>query len=122
MVGMFLALAGMIMSLNLTYVFVTELVEEKNRQKYKVILTALFSLGGLTNVLWFYLLPNFEIVLLVFFGGPTLVLTIIFAIFFKDTPISLITKHNPEKAYENLMYIAKVNRKTEIGLTLEEVR
>jgi len=57
--GSFLTLAGMIIALNLTYVFVTELVEEKRRQAYKVILTALFSLGALFNVLWFFIAPNF---------------------------------------------------------------
>jgi len=39
------------------------------------------------------------------------------SVFFKDTPASLITKYSAEKAYEDLLYIAKVNGITDHNLT-----
>jgi MFS family permease len=92
-IGMFMAMGGCIISYNLTYIFITELVEEKKRQTHKVIISAIFSVGALLNVLWFYVLPNFEIVLLAFYGLPLLIVGILFLLFFKDTPASLITKY-----------------------------
>ena len=97
--GMLLFTTGPIVSFNLTYIFITEMVEEKKRQVYKVVVASIFSVGALTNVLWFYLVPNYKTVLLVFFGIPVIALAIIFIVYFKDTPISLITKNSPEKAY-----------------------
>ena len=71
-----------------------ELVEEKKRQTHKVIISAIFSVGALLNVLWFYVLPSFEIVLLAFYGLPLLIVGVLFLLFFKDTPASLITKYS----------------------------
>lgn len=58
-IGMFLTLGGCIIAYNLTFIFMTELVEEKKRQTYKVVISSIFSVGALLNVLWFYILPNF---------------------------------------------------------------
>ena len=69
----------------------------------------MFSVGALYDVLWFYVLPDFKLVILVFFAIPVALLAGIFIMFFKDTPISLITKNPPEKAYKNLLYIANFN-------------
>lgn len=69
----------------------------------------MFNIGALFNVLLYFLVPNFKIVLLFFFAIPLVAIGVIFLIFFKDTPISMITKNSAEKAYENLLYIAKFN-------------
>jgi len=94
-VGLFIIPVGIITSYNLTYIFITEMVVEHKRQTYKIIVASIFSVGALTNVLWFLMIPNYEIVMLVFFGLPMLIIMIIFIVFFKDTPISLITKNTP---------------------------
>ena len=94
------------------------MVEEKKRQVYKVVVASIFSVGALTNVLWFYLVPNYKTVLLVFFGIPVIALAIIFIVYFKDTPISLITKNSPEKVYEDLRYIANFNGIAEPDFTV----
>ena len=54
----------------------------------------MFSIGALVDVLFFFIFPNYELVMLVFFALPVLILIIIFVIFFRDTPISLITKNS----------------------------
>ena len=107
--GMFLLSTGISISYNLTYIFITELVEERKRQKYKIVIASIFSIGGLCDVLWFFLIPNFEVVMLVFYGLPMLVIAVVFIVFFKDTPISLITKHSAEAAFERFIYIARFN-------------
>ena len=87
---------GINTSFNLSYIYITEYVDENRRQYYKVVLASMFSIGALLDVLWFYLIPNFEVVLLALFALPVLILIIVFMIFFKDTPISLITKNSEE--------------------------
>ena len=84
-------------------------MEERKRQKYKIVIASIFSIGALCDVLWFFLIPNYSIVMLIFFGIPILTIAVLFVVFFKDTPISIITKHSAEEAYEQLLYIAKFN-------------
>jgi MFS family permease len=93
-VGMFLLVSGIMLAVNLTYIFVTEMVQENKRQTYKIMISSAFSCGALVNVLWFFLVPNFEIVLPCFFGVPVFFINVSFILFFKDTPISLITKNS----------------------------
>jgi hypothetical protein len=93
--GMSLLVMGMIAAYNLTYIFVTEMVEESNRQQYKIVIAFIFSIGAVFDVLWFFLIPNYEKVLLFFYVVPVAAITIIFMYFFHDTPISLITKNPP---------------------------
>ena len=93
---MFLLSTGISISYNLTYIFITELVEESKRQKYKIVIASIFSIGALCDVLWFFIIPNFEAVMLVFFGIPILAIALAFFFYFEDTPISLITKHSAQ--------------------------
>ena len=50
---------GINQSFNLSYIYLTEYVDETRRQYYKVVLASMFSIGALVDVLWFYLIPNF---------------------------------------------------------------
>ena len=90
--GMWILAFGLTIPFNLTFVFATELVEEQKSQKYKIVICFIFSIGALAVVLWFYIIPKFKDVLLYFYAIPLLALTLIFAFFFKDTPISMVTK------------------------------
>ena len=93
--GLFVMPMGLIMSYNLTYIYITEMVEQKSRQKYKIIIASVYNVGGLLNVFMYFVSHNFEIVLLGFFGGSLIVITTLFIVFFKDTPNSLVTKNTP---------------------------
>ena len=119
--GLVLLTFGLIIPYNLTYIFITEMVEESRRQNYKIVVAAIFSAGGLANVLFFYLVPNFQKVMLFFYGIPILAIIVVFIVFFKDTPISLITKNTPEDAFKHLRDIARMNGIEEPELTVEEV-
>ena len=78
-----------------------------------------FEVGGIFVVLCFFLVPDFKWVIFYFYGIPQLILAIIFIVFFQDTPISMITKSTPEKAYKNLHHIAKINGVQDVNLTIE---
>ena len=121
-VGIFVMPMGLIISYNLAYIFITEMVEENSRQKYKMVISSIYSVGGLLDVLMFFIAPNFEIILLGFFGISLLIVCLFFIFFFTDTPNSMITKNTPEKTYKNLLYIAKINGKREIDLTIEDIK
>lgn len=58
-IGLFIIPVGLITSYNLTYIFITEMVVENKRQKYKIIVASIFSVGALTNVLWFLMVPKY---------------------------------------------------------------
>ena len=81
-IGLFIIPVGIITSYNLSYIFITEIVVEHKRQTYKIIVASVFSVGALTNVLWFLMIPDYEIVLPVFFGVPILIIMVIFIVFF----------------------------------------
>ena len=120
-IALFLMMFGVMLSYGLSYIFITELVAENRRQTFKIIISATFSVGALTNVLEFYILPNYKSVVIFFFLIPMIILGLAFALFFKDTPISLLTKSTPEKTYKSLEYMAKVNRH-QFDLSVDEIQ
>lgn len=81
-------------------------------------MSTLFSLGALVNVLWFYLLPNFQEVLIFFYLIPLVIVTIGFLLFVKDTPICMVSKLKAHKAHRGLKFIAQLNKKEDFDLTV----
>ena len=87
------------------------------------MIAGIFSIGALTNVGEFYLLPNFENIFIFFFILPNSLLLISFIFFFKDKPICLLTKKTPEFGLKSLQFIAGINgKKDEIDLTVDDIR
>jgi hypothetical protein len=82
-----------------------------------MLIMATFSVGGLANVLWFYLLRDFQLVLLYCYLVPAVLATAALIFFVKDTPICMVTKGSPEKALKGLRFIAEVNGR-DFDLTL----
>ena len=91
-VGMWFMTFGTTFPLNLSYIFMTEMVDEDKRQKYKIIMVTTFNLSALFVVGLFYVLPDFKLVLIYFIAIPYAVITAIFFFFIEDTPMSLVTK------------------------------
>jgi MFS family permease len=120
--GMFFCLFGLTITYGVSFTFVTETVGEEKRQSYKVILSSIYSLGGVLNVLWFYLLPNFEMIMILCYQLPTILCILCFLFFFKDTPITLLTRKSAEEAQRDLRIIARLNKRAGFSLTVEEVR
>ena len=78
-----------------------------------------FAISGLSNVLWYYLLSNFEHVLFFFYSIPCFILLITAGFFLKDTPVSLVTKYSAKNAQKSLEYMAKMNKKADCHITVE---
>ena len=119
--GLFFCLFGLTIANGISFVFITETVGEEKRQSYKIVLASFYSLGGLLNVLWFYIAPNFETVLIIFYLLPTILCIICFIFLFKDTPVTLISKRSPEEALKDLKMIAKINKK-KFNMTVDDVK
>lgn len=117
-VGLFFCNFGGMFTFNLSYIYVIETFGEKHRKTFAMALPASYSLGSLLNVLWFYVIPDFKIVLLCFYGIPAVIAIVLLIIMVRDVPIDLITKRSPEKAFKALQFIAKVNSNKNFTLTL----
>lgn len=115
--GVFLCLFGGMMNLQVCYTYITETVSKNHRQKLSMILSSVYSIGGMYNALCFYIFPNYQIVLLGCYGIPTVILLFALLYFVRDTPFWLITRLAPEKALKELRFIAKLNAKEDFDMT-----
>lgn len=117
--GMFCCILGLNINLHACFPFITETVSQNYRSTYSMLLSVFDTFGGLANVLWFYLLRDFKLVILYCYLLPAVLVTGALIFFVKDTPICMITKSSPEKAHEGLYFIAKTNGKdAEFNLTI----
>ena len=81
-----------------------------------------FCVGSLANVLWYFAIGNFKTILIFCYLLPSIILAILIFMFIRDTPICLVTKNTAKKAYDDLMYIAKMNGKAdENNLSIESI-
>ena len=73
------------------------------------------------NVLWYFALKNWQLIFIIFYLIPSVlvVLSIIFIV--KDTPICLVMRNSPLKALNDFRFIAKMNRKRGFSLDAEEI-
>lgn len=116
--GMFWCIFGLNINVNICYPFITETVSQRYRPMFSMLIAVFYALGSLGNVLWFYLLRNFEDVIIYCYGVPSILLTLAIIFFIQDAPICMITKSSPEKALQGLKHIAKVNQKVYFDLTI----
>ena len=119
--GLFLCVFGGKNNINLVMMFMAETIAEKQRQFYMMTSQTMYAVGGLANVLWFYMLEDFELVLIFFYVIPSLVVLVGLVFFVKDTPISLLTKYSAKDAFDALSMIARVNKKP-FSMTEEDIR
>ena len=95
-VGLFVCGFGIETCFNLGLYFVSELLENRRRQRIAVFIQGIFCVGGLFTVLIFYLLKDWKIIFIVFCLIP-LVACLAFNIFFvKETPQFLIKRYKVE--------------------------
>ena len=84
------------------------------------MIAGIFSIGALTNVGEYYLVPDYQKIFIYFFIVPNSVLLLSFIFFFKDKPICLLSKKNKRYAWKSLAFIAKINGKI-FELNVEDV-
>ena len=94
-IGLFFTTLGSNIIIQVCYIYVMETASDKHRQGITALMSAIFSVGALLNVLWFYLLPNFETVLIFFYVIPLVVIGVIFFFLVKDAPICMVSRLKP---------------------------
>ena len=80
-----------------------------------------YGLGVLLNVPWYYWVGDWQLIMVVFYFLPSLATTLGIIIFVRDTPICLVLRNSPHKAYNDLMYTARMNGINSPGLSLQQI-
>lgn len=112
-IGLFITGFGTDSGVNICFYFIAETMEAKNRQKYSIIIQIFFSLGGVFNIGYYYVLRNWRIVAWVFLIAPSLVCIVVIYKMVKDTPYFLIKLYESEEIIKQLSYIYKLNHNGE---------
>ena len=89
-------------------------MEAKHRQRYSILIQVFFSLGGVVNIAFYYLLKNWRLVTWIFYIAPMLISLVVILAIVKDTPYFLIKLKKPDVILNQLSYIYKLNNGSEI--------
>jgi hypothetical protein len=74
-----------------------------------VVCQIFYGVGVIMDILFYYLLRDWQLVLGLFFFIPGVVVLVIVSVLVKDTPSCLVLRNTPEKALKDLLSIAKMN-------------
>ena len=85
-----------------------------------MIIQLFYGLGVLINVLWFYVIGDWQIIYGACYFIPLVVVICCFMVFVRDTPMCLVMRNHSAKALKSFKYIGRMNGK-ECGITLEEL-
>ena len=81
-----------------------------------------YGAGQCANVGYFYALADWRLVLLICYVVPAALALLLIFFVVVETPISLVAFHSEEEAREQLLWIAKMNKKQNISLEVAEIR
>ena len=119
--GLFIATVGIQDGFNICFYFLAETVSEQYREKFSVAIQMFYGIGVLMNVPWYYLVGDWQLILVIFYFLPALATTLAIIVFVRDTPICLVLRNSTEKAYNDLLYTARMNRIESPNLSLAEI-
>ncbi len=111
-VGLFIATVGAQNAFNICFYFIAETVSEEYREKASVAIQLFYGLGVLMNVPWYYAVGNWQLIFIIFYLIPSILVVASAVFFLRDTPICLVMRNSPLKALKDFRYIAKMNGKT----------
>ena len=109
-IGLCICSIGATAGYNVCFMFLTETISELYRQKLSVIIQLFYGVGVLANCLWFYAIGNWYLILTLFYFLPAIACMIAVVYIVKDTPICLVLRKSPEKAFSDFKFIAKMNK------------
>jgi hypothetical protein len=95
-IGLFINFASKSIQLEVIAVFISETVSSESRGKHYMITCIFFGVGVTLNGLVFKLIPQWELVLVIYIMVPLLFGLIGLLLYIEASPIDLITKHTPE--------------------------
>jgi hypothetical protein len=101
---------------------VTEIVAESDRPGTYTKINAAFAGGATVNAIVFYLLKDWQLVLLCYYGLFFLTTAFLLYYYVESPPIEIISKSkDAQESYAAFMRIAEMNGVTDHGITLTEI-
>jgi MFS family permease len=97
-IGLFIASVGVQNSFNICFYFISETVSEEFREKASVAIQLFYGLGVLLNVLWYFMVKDWQMIFVLFYFLPAVASVIGIVIIVRDTPICLVMRNSPSKA------------------------
>jgi hypothetical protein len=101
-IGLFVNYAARCIQMELIVCSITESVEEAVRGKHTMVVYILFSLGTTLNGLFFKLIPDWEVVVLLINIFPLAVCLAGLLLYIEETPFDLIINYSPEHSLKVL--------------------
>lgn len=91
-VGLLIITSGIQNSFNDCFYFISETMLEEDREKVSVLIQMVYGFGVLLNVIWYWWFADWQVVLILFYLIPLLVVTGGSIFYLRDTPICLVTR------------------------------
>ena len=73
-------------------------MSEERREKIEVIVQLFFGLGVVANVLWYFMLEDWQLAYVLFYFIPLVATIMSFVFFISDTPICLVMRNDARYA------------------------
>lgn len=119
-IGLFMLGSGGGSAVNMCFNFLGEVVEDKTRQRYSVILQPWFALGACLVTTFFIFINSWKFVVLILLVIPSIILLIAIFIYVEETPQFLLRK-NIETTLKALNRIGKINKGLKNILVEEDI-
>lgn len=118
--GLVLSGAGGNASINITFYFMGETVQNEKRQKYSVLVQAAFTVGAILVTALYMIVPNWRIVSIILVAIPSFASLFLVLIYVEQTPQFLLRKTNAQ-ALKALNRIGKINYKIKDIIEEEDI-
>lgn len=120
-IGLFLATVGIQDAYNVCFFFIAETISEEYREKASVAIQLFYGLGVVLNVLWYWMVGDWQLIFAIFYFIPAVLTTLTVVIIVRDTPICLVMRNSPLKALQEFSFIAQINRRRSFRMDVEEI-
>lgn len=120
-IGFFFCLFCGLINAQISYSYSIEIMSPLYRQTIFMAISISFCLGYFLNTLSFYVLRDFQKVLLCCYGPLILIVFFSFLFFIKASPIWMISKLSPEESLSQLAFIAKINQRESFDISVQEI-
>lgn len=120
-IGLFLATVGIQDAYNVCFFFIAETISEEYREKASVAIQLFYGLGVVLNVLWYWMVGDWQLIFAIFYFIPAVLTTLTVVIIVRDTPICLVMRNSPLKALQEFSFIAQINRRRSFRMEVEEI-
>lgn len=108
-VGLFFSTLGINNAYIICFYFILETVSDDHREKMSVICQTFYGVGVVLDILWYWWIQDWQIILGVCYLIPGAIGFVILTIFVKDTPSCLVIRNTSEHAWKKFKEIAKMN-------------